>query len=147
MTTILSIDQRRRVLRNSPVFATAPETELSVLAEMMDTEFLRADEVLFEQGDVSDRVYLVADGALDIQLTRNEPPVRTLEAGQLLGEYGLFSNAARTATVIAKTDTSLLSLDYSRFRAYLLQFPESTLVLLGVTVRRLTALEARLVKT
>jgi CRP-like cAMP-binding protein len=143
MKTALSINEKSSLLGTCPVFKGTPPAELATLAEMMKTEYLRESEILFEAGEISDSVYIVASGTLNVMLPTESRPVRTLQRGELLGEYGMFSNMARTATLQAATDVVLLSLDYQRFRAFLLRYPEATLVLLKTTVERLLAAESR----
>ena len=140
-TTILTAAQRMQAISVCPVFSGVPARDLGVLAEMMQTERLRADELLFEQGEPSDRVYVVVSGTLAGILPGRTEPVRRLGAGDLLGEYGMFADLVRTATVKAETEAVLLSLDYRRFRAFLSEFPESMFVLMSWAVHRLTALE------
>ena len=138
----LSLEERTRALEACPVFSRIPPDRLSLLAEMMETESLAPGETLCEHGETSDRVYVVASGSLDVFLPGRPDAVRALAAGDLLGEYGMFTGLKRTATVKAKSEAALLSLDYTRFRAFLLQFPEAALVLLGTAVERLVAAEA-----
>jgi CRP-like cAMP-binding protein len=138
----LSVAERIRTLGICPVFARIPSSQIGVLAEMMETERLETGEALFEHGEPADRMYVVAGGTVGVFLPGRTEPVRTLEAGGLLGEYGMFSARRRTAAVRAETDAVLLSLDYLRFRAFLLQFPEATLALLKTAVQRLIASEA-----
>jgi CRP-like cAMP-binding protein len=140
-TTILTSAQRMQAISVCPVFSTVPSRDLGVLAEMMQTERLRAEELLFEQGESSDKVYVVVSGSLAVLLPGRAEAVRRLGPGDLLGEYGMFAGLVRTATVKAQTEAVLLSLDYRRFRAFLTQFPESMFVLLGSVVHRLIALE------
>lgn len=141
---VLTTTQKRQILRQAAFFASTPEGDLAVLAEMTRVERLRAGEILFAQGAVSDQVYVVAEGVMDIQSASSGRIVRSLGPGELLGEYGLFSSNLRTMTVIAQSDAVLLSLDYARFSAYLIQFPGSALALLKVTVGRLVSVEAQL---
>jgi CRP-like cAMP-binding protein len=141
-TTVLSVAERIQALGKCPAFARVPAGDLSVLAEMVETERLAEGEVLFERGEASTSVYVIASGAMGVWLPGRPEPVRRLAAGDLLGEYGMFSRQGRTATVKAETQTVLLSLVYPRFRAFLVQFPESALVLLEIAVNRLTAAEA-----
>jgi CRP-like cAMP-binding protein len=140
-TTALSIAEKLRAVETCPLFSGVPSADLAVLAEMMRTEYLRADEILFQAGEFSDSVYVVAAGTLNVFLPDESLPVRALSPGDLLGEYGLLANLARTATVRASTEAILLSLDYQRFRAFLLRFPEATLVMLKTAVARLVAAE------
>jgi len=138
----LGAADRLRALGACPVFARLPAEHLAVLAEMLGTERLGPGEVLFERGEAADRVYLVAAGNLGVFLPGRAAPVRSLGAGELLGEYAMFANLVRTATVRAGSEAVLFSLDYRRFRAFLLRFPESALVLLGTAVERLLEAEA-----
>jgi CRP-like cAMP-binding protein len=140
-TTALTIAEKLRTVGTCPLFSGVPLAEITVLAEMMRTEYLRTDEILFQAGEFSDSVYVVAAGTLNVFLPNESLPIRTLSPGDLLGEYGLLANLARTATVRASTEAVLLSLDYQRFRAFLLRFPEATLVMLKTAVARLVAAE------
>jgi CRP-like cAMP-binding protein len=140
-TTALTVFQRIQALSACLVFSPVPASNLGVLAEIMETERLGAGELLFESGDPSDRAYVVVSGRLAILLPGRSDPVRCLGPAELLGEYGMFSGLVRTASARAETDTVLLSLDYRRFLAFLVHFPESMLVLFRTVVHRLIALE------
>ena len=118
-----------------------PTDHLRTLAEMMEVELLDAGEVLFEQGETADLQYVVVEGELGVEVGGEQ--VRTIGPGEVLGEYGMFIGFQRTATVTAISGATLLSLDYPRFRAFLLQFPEATLVLMQTAVERLIAAEQR----
>ena len=133
--------ERISLLATCPVFTGAPPTELALLAEMMEFEYLHAGEILCAAGESADRVYIVASGRLSVVLPGSQTAVSQLGPAELLGEYGMFSNHARTATVQADMETILLSLDYIRFRAFLLRYPTATLVLLRTTVERLVRAE------
>ena len=64
-----------------------------------------------------------------------------------MGEYGLVTpDARRTATLYAITRTEVLTLDYPRFRQFVLAFPQCALAMLGVTVGRLQRERARTVR-
>ena len=53
----------------------------------------------------------------------------------------MVANKQRLATIRALTDTVLLSLDYERFRAFLLRFPEALFVLFETAVERLIEIQ------
>ncbi len=142
-TARLTIEQRRLALKACPVFADLPADELSLLAEVMQVEHLLAGETLFEAGDPSDRVFVVVSGRLGVRLPGRADVVRVLERGDLLGEYGLVLNDARTAGVRAESESTLLSLDNERFRTFLLRFPAACLLLLRTAARRLVEAERR----
>jgi len=139
----LTIGERIQTLGMCPVFTGVAPDGLALLAEMLETERYRAGEAVFECGDPSDRAFVVASGSLSVCVPGQPTPVRTLGPGDLVGEYGMFSGMTRTATLRAAADAVLLSLEYPRFRAFLLQCPEGALVLLKAAVERLVAAERR----
>lgn len=141
--TFMDATARRRVLETTEVFAAVPRADLAVLAEMMSTERYVAGASVVDAGARAELVFVVATGTLSVFLPGRPEAVRRLGAGDVIGEYGMLSEAVRTASVVADEDTILLSLDYSRFRAYLLRFPEALWVLFAGTVERLLDAERR----
>ena len=108
---------------------------------MHEEHFASGETVCCSAGDIGDRVYLVMSGGLDVALPGQGGcgPASSLP-GDLFGEYGMFDGGLRTATVTCREDsTRLLTLDYARFRAFLLDFPETMLSVFGTTVHRLLA--------
>lgn len=140
-TTALPTATKLNALGRCDVFARVPVDNMSVLAEMMETESLGAKDVLFERGEPSDRVYVVVSGALSVFVPGRSEVVRALGPGQLLGEYGMFAGQVRTASVRATEASMLVSLDYGRFKAFLHQYPEATFALLATAVSRLVEAE------
>jgi CRP-like cAMP-binding protein len=60
----------------------------------------------------------------------------TLGRSTVLGEYGMFTGERRNATVTAKGPVAVLTLDYERFRRFMIAFPEGTIALLKSAVLR-----------
>ena len=123
-------------------FAGLSADAISLLAATAETELYQADEDIFSYGETSDRAYVIVSGEVDIYIPHKAEPVRTLPTGELFGEYGLFASQ-RSAGARAKTETVLLSIEYSRFRACLFEAPQVMYRLFDVTVKRLIDLEGR----
>lgn len=139
----LSPDERLAVLARCPVFATLPPERLRLLAEMMNVEQFGAGEHVCVQGEPADELYVVAKGHVSVRARgKADVLVRRLGSGEILGEYGMFGARIRTSTVTADESSTLLALDYVRFRELLYAFPEVALALLEVTVNRLVLLPA-----
>ena len=128
---------RRRldVLRVSEVFSNVPETEIKVLAPMFKAASFESGAVLCREGDRATQMYVIAAGEVDVIAAGRT--VAQLSKGGVFGEYGMFDEGVRTATVIARVPTDVLALDYQRFRSFLLAFPEAMLALMKLTVNRL----------
>jgi CRP-like cAMP-binding protein len=67
------------------------------------------------QGDTGDEFYMVESG--ELQVSQDDLEVRRLGVGDSFGEVALLHSIPRTATVVALTSGSLLSLDHEIFVA------------------------------
>jgi len=139
----MTLDDRIRTLHACDFFSVVPEADLAVLAETMHEEQFGDGETVFEYGDPADRVYVIVSGELLIEVPGTTGATRHIGPGDLVGEYGMFDGTARSATVTSLSQTTLLALDYTRFRAFLVTFPEATLSILDRTVKRLLVLERK----
>jgi CRP-like cAMP-binding protein len=105
----------RRVMR-----AETAAAELQVwLQPYMKRRRMRAGTVLFRRGDRADRVYVLAEGRLEVVESG-----RIVEAGEMFGEIGFFApGRRRTATVRSLERSTLLSIDETTFRQLFFQNP------------------------
>jgi CRP-like cAMP-binding protein len=86
--------------------------------------------VLFRKGDTADRLYVVAEGRLELVESG-----RTIEAGQMFGEIAFFApDRQRSATARALEPSTLLWIDETTFRQLFYQNPS-----FGFEVVRLVA--------
>lgn len=98
--------------RNPLVGLLAPETRRKLL---VDSEIVRfADgETIVEQGEQTDRVFIVMSG--EVEITRDEDGLPIfldkLRDGQLFGEMSVLTGGARTASVRAMGRVELLVID------------------------------------
>ena len=94
---------------------------------------LKAGETLFRLGDHADAMFYIQNGELLVQeLGANLGP------GDIVGEMGILSHGRqRSASVVAKTDCSLLSLTGAKARELFFQYPAFTMRLIGVLTDRL----------
>lgn len=141
------LDSRIHALQHSPLLASVPEADLAVLAESMSEETFASDAIVCSEGDPADRIFFVMTGRFEVRHSSGSKTGIMLEPGELFGEYGLFDQGLRTATVVAREPGTLLTLDYDRFRAFLLLFPEAMFAILSETVGELLAFQRKLGQT
>lgn len=142
---MLNRDQKLESLRRCPLFAGLDPAALAVLAEAVEEETFTADEEVCKAGETADSVYVIHSGSLAVFRPGAEKPVRMMSPGEVFGEYGMVTGF-RTTTIRAVETTTMLSMDYSRFRTFLNRWPEALFELLSVAVNRLTEAEAGLKK-
>jgi CRP-like cAMP-binding protein len=80
-------------------------------------------------------MYVVMQGELSISLKNKL--LATAAPGEIVGEMALINSDIRSATVTAKTDCTLVSIDQSSFDALLRHVPDFTLHVMNVLADRL----------
>lgn len=108
-------------LQRSPLFEMLSPAELELVAEMSRPRKFSSGEVVFEEGELGDALFVVAGGAVEV-LRKNElgelRVIETLEAPEFFGEMSLIDKEQRSATVRARADTVLLQLTAENFAAF-----------------------------
>jgi CRP-like cAMP-binding protein len=137
--------ERLVLLKGTPTFAAVPLADLRIVAQELEEDTCYAGEFVFEEGEPSDRMYIVASGRVGISLRGSSGPqdfVSTLGRGDCFGEMGLFDDQPRSATAHALEETRLLTLDKHRLRGLLAAYPGLALGLLrGLSLRLRTTNE------
>jgi MFS family permease len=103
------------LLRGVPMFAPLPDTTLEQLASKLVRMRVPAGGEIFAQGDLGDRFYVVADGEVEVSIDGR--PASVLGPGGFFGEIALVRDVPRTASVRAKSDVELYSLERDDFIA------------------------------
>jgi CRP-like cAMP-binding protein len=135
----MNADERFLLLKRSKFFRSLGDEDLLTLAEAFGAESFGPDEIVVRKGELADRIFVVVAGELEIESDNPSANGVRLHKGALFGEYGMFEDGLRTATVRSVRECRLMSLDYERFRAFLLQFPDAMWSVLAATVRQLLA--------
>jgi len=107
---------------------------------------LRAGEVLMEQGAPGDAAYLTISGRLRVYVkTDDNAPrmVRELGRGEITGEISLYTDAPRTATVVAIRRTVVVRLDKPHFTALVARNPKVSMALTKKIIERLQTQHVR----
>lgn len=135
----LKRQEKRALLARAPLFSGLSDQELDGLVDVARPVTVSPRSELFHKGDEGDRVYLVVRGTLKALTTSDQGDdvvFSTMGPGELLGEIAFLGNARRSATVTAITESELLAIGRSDFRAFLQQHPEASAELLTVLADR-----------
>ncbi len=102
-------------------------------------------ETLYTQGEESDAVYFIQEGAVDILRTVGDSTthLRTLGAGEVLGEMGILRDAPRSTTAVAGKDSVLTRLSKKDFFDALRHANAIALPLLRMLCERLDTMNKR----
>jgi predicted acylesterase/phospholipase RssA/CRP-like cAMP-binding protein len=120
--------QLNLALHVGKLFDQLDEPVLRALQAELDLVLLRGGEVLVRQGEPSDALYVVINGRLRVVLEQADGDTNTLyelRRGQTVGEIGLLTGGARTATVYAVRDSLLARLSRAGFDRLLAAHPHA----------------------
>jgi NTE family protein len=93
-------------LASLPLFAGLDPAALAELRDHAEQVELKAGSYPFHAGEPSDSLYVVRNGRL--QVLQNDVVLRELGRGEAVGELGLLIDAARSASVRAVRDSTLV---------------------------------------
>ncbi len=135
------------LLRKSELFqAFEPDHMALIVAEASRLHLQRGD-VVFDEGEVADRMFVVRHGRVAISkrsLEAKESIVALMEAGDLFGEMSLFDGEHRSAGARALEACELVAVPYAPLAAVLAQSPTLLWPMVTLLCRRLRATDAAL---
>ncbi len=117
-------DRKARILADWTMDLLLPRdiTQVRIFRrQQVRREHFEAGEIVFEQGDVGDRVYFVVDGEAEILV--DAECVAVLQTGAVLGEIALIADKPRSATVRARTALNMVSVSRDAFHTLVAHFP------------------------
>jgi CRP-like cAMP-binding protein len=94
-----------------------------------------AGAVVIAEGQEGNHMFVVMEGELSISL--EDRLLATAMPGEIVGEMALINSEIRSATVTAKTDCVLVSIDQASFNALLRHVPEFALHVTDMLAARL----------
>ena len=113
-----SEEETRQFLVNLPIFDSFNVDELTVLSKHMSYVHLQRGEFLFVEGDKGTFMGFVVNGVLEVmkksEIGENVVIAR-LTKGSSIGEMALIDKSTRSATVMAKQPTTMVTLTEKGF--------------------------------
>jgi len=103
------------ILRQAPLFAGLEEQAADILEKSMTPLSLRRGDILFNEGDIGNQLYVVTDGKVKLgrsSVDGRENLLALLGPGQMFGELSFFDPGPRSATATAVTDLELAALGH-----------------------------------
>jgi predicted acylesterase/phospholipase RssA/CRP-like cAMP-binding protein len=129
------------LLADVPFFAVLDEAVRQELATQLEPVHMAAGQVVFQQGDPGDGLYLVVSGRLRVSVAADGPErmLYDLGRGAIVGEMALLTDRPRAATVHAVRDSDLLLLRVSSFTSLLERSPALVSGIMRLLVDRVLA--------
>lgn len=109
-------------LKSVPLLESLQDYDRMQIADCLTRQTVEAGTFVITQGDQGDRFYLVEEGKLVAQRTSpagDVQEVKNYERGDYFGELALIRSEARAASVVAKTEATVVFLTGKEFKSLL----------------------------
>ncbi len=140
-------DRSVQLLGRIDLFSGLGEDELRAIGEVAQVVTLPRDSRIFDSGDPSDALYVVASGKVNIVITSSDGKeliLAVLGAGQVFGEMGLLDASPRSAAAVTASPVELVSISREDFQALLDRQPPLARKLLNIMSQRLRRANAKM---
>jgi len=131
------------LFRKVPLLSNLPRNELDYLAATLRVVDLGPDEVLFQEGEPGESLYIILEGQLQVLLALGTPDERQLAVfgpGEFIGEMSLLiPGRARTASVRSVHSSRLWMMTHADFDGLLIRQPKLAYTIVQTLTKRLDA--------
>jgi len=125
-----NLSDEARSLARIPLFKRLEPHELEHLAEEVDQINYREGEVIFNEYDRGDALYIVEEGTVRIWVYDEdvkEVTLAELKPGDFFGELAVLDRGARSSSATALTHTHLHRLSSDDFQQFLMNHPDAAI--------------------
>lgn len=102
----------------------------------------KAGETVFREGDDGYVMYVVLEGSVKLSVTGRS--VEKVVKGGVFGEMALIDKSPRSASAVAATDCTLVTVTTERFKALVQETPGFALEIMGIMAARLRSMDRRI---
>src|SRR5258708_37912630 len=127
MAAEFAVSDEAESLSRVPLFKRLTPDELEKLAEEVDQVHYKAGEVIFNERDKGDALYVVETGSVRIWVMDEDVKPVTLaelKPGEFFGELAVLDQGERSTSATALEDTHLHRLSSVDFQQFLLEHPD-----------------------
>ncbi len=124
-----SLIEKAFFLKKMRLFSELDLEILLAIAEKLHEDDYDQGEKVFTPGQVANRIYLVAEGTVQL-FDENRRPLAELHPGDYFGDESLFNEQPRGYAALCKTDTLFLTLSRSHLLSIISECPSVAVTLL-----------------
>ena len=104
------------ILKKIPLFAELNESDHAEIIQRIKLEYFPAGQLLFSEGGLGDKLYILKRGAVKIFHPANEEnPIATLGPNDFFGEMALVEDKPRSASAMTRDESEIFLLDRADF--------------------------------
>jgi CRP-like cAMP-binding protein len=129
------------ILQQVPLFVGLTNEQIAAVASQFHAESFEPDAIIFLDGDLADRLWVLAAGQVKVVKHTSDGQENLLEVimpGEIFGGAGLLLTL-HPATAIAMSPTTALSIERQPYLQLIRQYPDIALLIIALLGDRLQA--------
>jgi len=128
LTTLRTLSTLDRILllREIPMFSKLSPEDLEKIAEIAQEQLYSMHSLICREGDPGSTLFIIVSGQVDVikLLGKKQNILATRRDGEFVGEMAILESAPRSATLKARSDVRVLTIEGDAFTTILLDRPE-----------------------
>jgi CRP/FNR family transcriptional regulator len=127
------------VLNKVPLFSMLKTEDIHMISTIATEEAYEDGHILFYEGDIGDRLFIVVSGSVVILKNKNdvETQLATLKENDFLGELSLFDAETRTATARCSGRCTFLVIERNDMEQLAHEYPAIAFGFIKVLISRM----------
>ena len=142
---MLSTMEKILFLKRQEMFEGMTSEQLRIISSICTEEDYLEGEIIFEEGDIGDRMYIVVSGVIEIyKETDTGEKIHLANVDKIAGEFSTLTDQTRTASGKAATDLKVLTIEKEEFRQLIREYPELAFEIFKVLIKKITDTNAQI---
>jgi len=115
-----------KVLKKAAIFSNLSGLELDAVVSFLEPRSMKKEEVVFNEGAIGEEMFVIVSGRIEAWAAQADGTQRwsfELNPGDFFGEMAIIANETRSATIVTKEDTELLTLHGDDFYHIVFEYP------------------------
>jgi len=115
-----------KALKKAAIFSNLSGLELDEVIPFLEPRSMKKGEVVFSEGVLGEEMFVIVSGGIEAWVAQADGTQRwsfELKAGDFFGEMSIIANETRSATIVTKEDTELLTLNGVDFYHIVFEYP------------------------
>jgi len=137
------MDGAYQFLKKVELFSNLPDEDLDRLCQMIDIVDLPQGAVLFQEGDLGDKAYIIKEGEIEIFKHSGDRYIQLAvrKPGEVIGEISMLESSPRSASGRARENSRLYTISHTVLGELLNTSPSAARVMLHTITSRLQSTE------
>jgi len=137
-------------LAKVPIFSLMKRADLERISQQAQRHLFHEGDIIIKENDRDRRLFIILSGEVETVInlgTKKETALGSFGPFSYFGEMSLIDDMVRSASVVAKEDTRVLSLDQWNLHDEINRYPDMAVELLRMLSRRIRDMEKSLINT